>query len=93
MRKRSDYPTFSEAELQRRHQALYGLIEQEEITKHTRNTEIRPVHSKAGRKSESQIDDDQKWYARCRHGKNLIQLLKNIMFTRLYRNRSADQSK
>jgi Xaa-Pro aminopeptidase len=31
MRKRSDYPTFSDAELERRHQAFYGLMEQEGV--------------------------------------------------------------
>jgi len=31
MRQRSDYPTFSDAELQRRHQAFYGLMEQEGV--------------------------------------------------------------
>ena len=29
MRQRSDYPTFSDGELQRRHKAVYGLLEQE----------------------------------------------------------------
>jgi Xaa-Pro aminopeptidase len=32
MRQRSDYPTFSDAEIQRRHQAVYGLMEQEGVT-------------------------------------------------------------
>jgi Xaa-Pro aminopeptidase len=31
MRQRSDYPTFSDAELQRRHKAFYGLMEQEGV--------------------------------------------------------------
>lgn len=31
MRQRSDYPTFSEAELARRHKATYGLMEQEGV--------------------------------------------------------------
>ncbi len=31
MRQRTDYPTFSDAELQRRHQAVYGLMEQEGV--------------------------------------------------------------
>ena len=31
MRQRSDYPTFSDAELQRRHKAVYGLMEQEGV--------------------------------------------------------------
>jgi hypothetical protein len=31
MRQRSDYPTFSDAELERRHRADYGLMEQEGI--------------------------------------------------------------
>src|SRR5258708_11936394 len=29
MRQRSDYPTFSDTEIQRRHNAIYGLMEQE----------------------------------------------------------------
>src|SRR6266516_2785259 len=32
MRQRSDYPTFSDAEIQRRHQVVYGLMEQEGVT-------------------------------------------------------------
>src|SRR5581483_11832179 len=31
MRQRSDYPTFSDAEIQRRHRAVYGLMEQEGV--------------------------------------------------------------
>src|SRR5258705_11757777 len=31
MRKRSDYPTFSDTEIQRRHKAIYGLMEQEGV--------------------------------------------------------------
>ncbi len=31
MRQRSDYPTFSDAELERRHKAVYGLIDQEGV--------------------------------------------------------------
>ncbi len=31
MRQRSDYPTFSDDELKRRHQAFYGLMEQEGV--------------------------------------------------------------
>lgn len=31
MRQRSDYPTFSDAELERRHKAVYGLMEQEGV--------------------------------------------------------------
>jgi len=31
MRQRSDYPTFSDAELERRHKAIYGLMEQEGV--------------------------------------------------------------
>ncbi|MGH7870751.1 MAG: M24 family metallopeptidase [Candidatus Binatia bacterium] len=31
MRQRSDYPTFSDAEIQRRHKAVYGLMEQEGV--------------------------------------------------------------
>src|SRR5262245_18909843 len=31
MRQRSDYPTFSDAEIQRRHQAVYGLMAQEGV--------------------------------------------------------------
>ena len=31
MRQRSDYPTFSDAELERRHKAFYGLMEQEGV--------------------------------------------------------------
>jgi Xaa-Pro aminopeptidase len=31
MRQRSDYPTFSDAEIQRRHQAIYRLMEQEGV--------------------------------------------------------------
>ena len=31
MRQRSDYPTFSDTELERRHQAFYGLMEQEGV--------------------------------------------------------------
>jgi Xaa-Pro dipeptidase len=31
MRRREDYPTFSDDEIQRRHQAIYGLMEQEGI--------------------------------------------------------------
>ena len=31
MRQRSDYPTFSDAEIQRRHKAIYGLMEQEGV--------------------------------------------------------------
>jgi Xaa-Pro aminopeptidase len=31
MRQRSDYPTFSDAELERRHQAFYGLMEHEGV--------------------------------------------------------------
>ena len=31
MRQRSDYPTFSDVELQRRHQAFYKLMEQEGV--------------------------------------------------------------
>ena len=31
MRQRTDYPTFSDAELERRHKAVYGLIEEEEV--------------------------------------------------------------
>lgn len=31
MRQRSDYPTFSDAEIQRRHNAVYGLMEQEGV--------------------------------------------------------------
>ncbi|HYA30370.1 MAG TPA: aminopeptidase P family N-terminal domain-containing protein, partial [Acidobacteriota bacterium] len=31
MRQRSDYPTFSDAELARRHQAFYRLMEQEGV--------------------------------------------------------------
>ncbi|HEY7714185.1 MAG TPA: M24 family metallopeptidase [Candidatus Binatia bacterium] len=31
MRERSDYPTFSDAELDRRHKAFYGLMDQEDV--------------------------------------------------------------
>jgi Xaa-Pro dipeptidase len=31
MRQRSDYPTFSDAEIQRRHKAIYGLMDQEAV--------------------------------------------------------------
>ena len=31
MRQRSDYPTFSDAEIQRRHKTVYGLMEQEGV--------------------------------------------------------------
>jgi Xaa-Pro aminopeptidase len=31
MRQRSDYPTFSDAEIQRRHQAVYGLMDREGV--------------------------------------------------------------
>jgi Xaa-Pro dipeptidase len=31
MRQRTDYPTFSDAELERRHKAVYGLMEEEEV--------------------------------------------------------------
>ena len=31
MRQRSDYPTFSDAEIERRHKAIYGLMEQEGV--------------------------------------------------------------
>lgn len=31
MRQRTDYPTFSDAELERRHQAVYGLMEQQGV--------------------------------------------------------------
>jgi Xaa-Pro dipeptidase len=31
MRQRTDYPTFSDAELERRHKAIYGLMEEEEV--------------------------------------------------------------
>ena len=32
MRQRSDYPVFSDAEIRRRHQVVYGLMEQEGVT-------------------------------------------------------------
>ena len=31
MRQRTDYPTFSDAELERRHKAVYGLMEEEDV--------------------------------------------------------------